>query len=228
MSPIKEISHCNQQQHLVEQLPTEEYIEQVEAYYALGITSNAQSQGSTNPSVKLKGDGIDHTPPKEKILFTTERAHSDTSTLTQPVRRDVQERSASLTLTTSCNTQKQQQANRLSPQQCPHIPGHYVPRKISTGQSSPQSDAIRYGSLTRLSNNGTITNPGLPLSTSIHSPSSRYRSSIIIGKTSANSRRKQWKKRPMSLDAILMKDKTGNKPILPAPSAPAIGSNDYW
>ena len=78
------------------------------------------------------------------------------------------------------------------------------------------------------SNNGTITSPGLPLSTSTHSPSSRYRSSIIVGKTSANSRRKQWKKRPMSLDAILMKDKTGNKPILPAPSVPAIGSNDYW
>ena len=255
MSPIKEISSTNQQQTISGQVLADESIDQLENELASEEVSIAEYSPNTNVPVKPNAPGPINQYSKNRTVYTAERANSSASLFTQPQTNEMEERRASLSLLINCNKQQQEQLNRLSPQQYSHVPGH-TSGKSRTRPSSPKKYAKHYSrceSLSKLNNQATILSATVPLST--HSPSTRYRSSVTTGKksatsttgylptstnlpasgggcvtksTSANSRRNQWRrKRPMSLDTVLMKT-NGNKGIREAPSEPVINNRDQW
>ena len=244
MSPIKEISSTNHQhQNMSEPVHLEEVIEQIDQ---IAQDDNALSERLTKQRTSNEYDSSKPTTKtsiekssKEKLEYTSERAHSSSSLISPANANVLEERRASLSLLISNNKQQNLQSNRLSPQNVPHaVSSGQGNGKSKTRPSSPKTYSInpsRCDSLSKLnSSHGTMVGPqGPPLN--LHYPSNRYRTTLAIGKKShpstgsstsslanvtapgsmcASSRRNQWRrKRPMSLDTVLMK-KDGNRPIL--------------
>ena len=244
MSPIKEISSTTHQQHNVtEPLQVDEIVGQLENEITSEDISTNDHSPVASESARSSSPGSNKQIPKDK----KGRAHSSASIITQNKACEMEERRASLSLCITSNKQHTQ-SNRLSPQQFPHIISGQISGKSRTRPSSPKKYFKHYNrcdSLSKLNNHGTIVGPGAPLA--VHFPSNRYRTSISIGKKSvpptslssstnlpasgsvcANSRRTQWRrKRPMSLDTVLMK-KDGSKAMLEAKSTSGINNNDQW
>jgi hypothetical protein len=241
MSPIKEISSTTNQQHNVtEPLQVDEVAVQLENE----ITSEDVSKSDNSPVPSESARSSSQGSIKQISKDNKERAHSSASLITKDNAGEMEERRASLSLCISYNKQ-QTQSNRLSPQQFPHISTGQLSGKSRTRPSSPKKyfkHNNRCDSLSKLNNHGTIVGPGPPVTA--HFPSNRYRSSISLGKKSvplnsstnvpasgsvcATSRRNQWRrKRPMSLDTVLMK-KDGSKAMLAAKSTSGINNNDPW
>ena len=253
MSPIKEISSSSHQhQNISDPVHLEEVIDQLT--HDRNKSSERFSKRELSPeseSTNSISQGSVKQISKEKLEYTTERAHSSASLISQSQTNVVEERRASLSLLITCNKQQNHQSNRLSPQHFSHaIPGGQGNGKSKTRPSSPKKYIInpsRCDSLSKLNNNhGTMVgSQGPPLT--VHYPSNRYRTAIVIGKKShpstglstsslanipgtgnmgASSRRSQWRRmRPMSLDTVLMK-KEGNKPIMEEEASSAI--TEQW
>lgn len=233
----------HQHQNMSEPVHLEEVIEQIDQLAhddnALSKRLTKENTSIENDSSKPISQGSIKQTSKEKMEYTSERAQSSASLISPANTNIMEERRASLSLLISCNKQQNLQSNRLSPQHIPHaVSGGQGNGKSKTRPSSPKKYHInpsRCDSLSKLnSSHGTMVGPQGP-SLNLHYPSNRYRTTLAIGKKShpstgtstsslanipppgslcATSRRNQWRrKRPMSLDTVLMK-KDGNKPIL--------------